>query len=255
MLPFFMRHYQSWIDRFVIFDDGSTDGSIEYLASFKNVEVRRFEREFEDSLVESHRFLYDTCWQESTGKADWVVVTNLDEHLFHPTPLKYLYDCKKNGVTAVPGLGFQMITDLFPRENQHLAHDVKLGMPWPQMSKLSLFDPNAISATNYAVGRHTAQPEGNAVYPAKDELLNLHFKYLGLDYLTERSRELKSGLQSVDIANKWGHRYLWDRNRIEVDFQLVKREAVDISQFCTFDLAMHSWWRKKDQADVHNKKG
>ena len=30
MLAFFFRHYDPWVDRYVIYDDGSTDGSLEY---------------------------------------------------------------------------------------------------------------------------------------------------------------------------------------------------------------------------------
>ena len=44
LLRFFFRHYDSLVDRFVMFDDGSTDGTIEYLRGKPKVEVRPFPR-------------------------------------------------------------------------------------------------------------------------------------------------------------------------------------------------------------------
>lgn len=243
ILPFFMRHYQPWVSRFVILDDNSADGSLEYLSRFGNVEVRRFERRHSDSLVASHRNLYDECWQESRGRADWVIVTNLDEHLFHPNLGRYLASCKKAGVTAIPGLGCQMVCDDFPPAGSHLCRVVTHGMPWLNMNKLSLFNPNEITATNYDVGRHKADPEGNVVYPVRDELLNLHFKYLGLPYLVERSAELKTGLRSRDIKNRWGHKYLWRKEEIERDFIAVKANSVDVMNSQPTDLVTRRWWR------------
>lgn len=244
ILPFFMRHYQPWISRFIIFDDGSTDGSLEFLSRFSNVEVRQFKRQHSDSLVDSHRDMYNTCWRKSRRRADWVVITNLDEHLYHPNLMSYLASSKKAGVTAIPGLGCQMVSDEFPSEEQQLCHSVTSGMPWSMMSKLSLFDPKQITATNYAVGRHSAQPAGNVVYPDRDELLNLHYKYLGLSYLKERSTELGSGLRSRDIEENWGHKYLWDEDKIRQDFMTVMENSINVMDAKPEQIITQRWWRE-----------
>jgi len=41
MMTFFLRHYENFIDRFVIFDDGSTDGTLEILRAHPKLELRR----------------------------------------------------------------------------------------------------------------------------------------------------------------------------------------------------------------------
>ena len=41
-------------------------------------------------------------------------------------------------------------------------------------SKLTLFDPSAITEIDYGVGRHDAGPTGRVIAPANDELLLLH---------------------------------------------------------------------------------
>jgi hypothetical protein len=107
MLGFFFRHYGQWVDRYIVYDDGSTDGSLDVLQRHPGVELRRFQRTRKDSFVLSHQALHDQAWKESRGKADWVIVTALDEHLHvkgRSMP-DYLADCARQGVTLVPALG------------------------------------------------------------------------------------------------------------------------------------------------------
>ena len=100
MLPFFFRHYDSFVDRYVVFDNGSTDGSLDILASHPKVELRRFERTVPDSFVQSHRELQNRVWKGSRGIADWVVVTAIDEHLEAKEDMgAYLSACTRAGIT------------------------------------------------------------------------------------------------------------------------------------------------------------
>ena len=82
MLGFFFRHYDPWVDRYVIYDDGSQDGSLDILRAHPKVELRRFERVDAESFVLSHTRMQEHSWKESRGRADWVVITAIDEHLW-----------------------------------------------------------------------------------------------------------------------------------------------------------------------------
>ena len=48
------RRQAAWIDRFVIYDDGSTDGSVEVLQAHPKVELQRLQRTDADLFVLSH---------------------------------------------------------------------------------------------------------------------------------------------------------------------------------------------------------
>lgn len=248
MLGFFFRHYDPWVERYVIFDDGSTDGSVERLAEHPRVELRTLEREHPDSLVLSLRHLYDNAWKESRGAADWVVVVNLDEHLYHADMPGYLESCRGAGVTAVPGLGFQMVSDSVPEPPARLADAVRTGVPWEPMCKLALFDPDAVEEINYAVGRHRADPAGTVVYPARDEVLNLHFKCLGLDYVDGRHAEQRTRLRERDLTQRWGHRYLLGRDETAGWLDELRQAAIDPIAMAAEPGAypVPRWWREAD---------
>src|SRR5579859_373080 len=99
MLPHFFRHYDGLVDRYFVFDNGSTDASLVLLNSHGRVELAHF-RVDTDSFVDEERRLSDTIWQRSRGEADWIVIVDIDEHLFHPDFRTYLATCSRQGVTA-----------------------------------------------------------------------------------------------------------------------------------------------------------
>ena len=72
-LPFFFRHYDGLVDRYVIYDDGSTDNTWAILQSHPKVDARRFVRSVPDSFALSEQALSNDCWKASAGEADWVM--------------------------------------------------------------------------------------------------------------------------------------------------------------------------------------
>src|SRR5688572_6249373 len=92
MLPYFFRHYDSLVNRYFIFDNGSTDRSVEMLKLNPKVTLGSFKVEG-DSFVIAALNHYNECWKQRRGQADWVIVCNIDEHIYHPDLKSYLSKC------------------------------------------------------------------------------------------------------------------------------------------------------------------
>lgn len=244
MLEFFFRHYESWVDRFFIYDDGSTDETLDYLAAKENTVVTPFERADPSSLILSGVALSNSVWKNSIGQADWVIVIDLDEHLTHPDMRAYLCEQYANGVTAIPALGYQMVSFKRPASGEFLARDYLMGAPWQQMSKLGPFRPEKITETNFSPGRHEARLEGEVLFPAKDEMINLHYKYMGLKETHDRHLSASERLCGQDKVNNWGHKYAWSQEELEADFEAFHRASIDVSKVDhhTFNRERR-WWR------------
>ena len=88
MLPFFFRHYDSLVDRYVIYDDGSTDRRSKCWPRTIAWRCGHSCAPIPIPTVMSGRILHDNVWKESRGHADWVIITAVDEHLYHPAGLK-----------------------------------------------------------------------------------------------------------------------------------------------------------------------
>ena len=231
MLPFFFRHYDQVVDQYFIFDDGSTDASLKILAEHPHVTVARNPRTVPGSFVLSARNLFNTCWKASRGRADWVIVTDIDEHLYHEHLGDYLARCASAGVTFVPALGFQMISEGPPSAGANLCLDYPMGAPWGQMMKASVFNPNAIEEMEYQPGRHRAAPSGQVLLPPVDELLLMHFKYLGFQHTRKRHRALSKRLGVIDRIHRFGHRYSWGEKRLRDDWDAFKERLMDTREF------------------------
>ena len=227
MLPYFFRNYEPWVQRFVFFDNGSTDGTQALLSARPNVVVRPFPWSYPNSFVLSQRKLQNTCSRESRGVADWVVVTAIDEHLYHPDMHEFLRRSARDGITCVPALGYEMVTKDFPAPDAHLVRDYRRGVPSRLLNKLRLFNPDEVKP-RMATGGHGANPAGHVVYPRRDELLLLHYKHLGVEYLVQRNALLDTGLRTGDRANRYGHHYTLDRGQIEANVEGLWRTAVDL---------------------------
>jgi hypothetical protein len=244
MLPFFFRHYDPWVDHYILYDDGSTDGTLGILAAHPRATVGRFQRVMPDSFVGSALLHHEQMWHRSRGQTAWVVLTAVDEHLWHPDMPGYLARCGAAGVTAIPALGFQMVSETFPAADETLAETRRLGAPYDMMNKLSIFDPDALAETRYISGRHRAAPTGRVVYPAADEVLNLHYKYLDRDRVAERHRLLDTGLRPLDRAEKVGLQYQWSRAELDADWEAFAARAGDY-RTAPIGPATHPdrWWR------------
>ena len=244
MLPFFFRHYNRFVTRYFIFDDGSTDQSLAIMQSQQNVEILQLVREYPDSFALSEQAVSNQCWKASRGAADWVIVTDIDEHLYYFDFLKLLSEYKTRGITFVPALGYQMISPNFPYPKEMLCETRTLGAPWEPMCKVSLFDPNAIEEINYGPGRHVATPIGNVRLASSDELLLLHYKYLDFSRTFARHQQLRSGLRARDFANGWGHKYSWSVAQFRDDWRAVAKNAVDIREHRLPDkrYPFEGWW-------------
>jgi len=228
MLPFFFRHYDTLISKYVIFDDSSCDGSLKLLHDNPRVVVEPFIRADPDSFALSELSLSNECWKRSRGCADWVIIVDIDEHVFHPDLPSLLRRYQAEGVSIIPALGYQMISEEFPPSDALLCESSTWGAPWKAYSKLTFFDPAAITEINYGIGRHGAYPTGRVRPPTHNELLLLHYKFLGFEQTLARHRRQRLGLRSKDLDNGWGSQYSWSEEVLRRAWDGCTRNMIDI---------------------------
>ena len=156
----------------------------------------------------------NNAWKKSRGKADWVIVVDTDEFLYHPDLAGCLKSYRQKGITISTPVGYDMISDTFPKTEGMIYDEVKFGIQYNTFDKMCIFDPNAIFEINYALGCHKADPRGVLNFDINRELKLLHFNLMGLDYLLERFASRKARLSEYQIKHGFGVHFLLPKDEI-----------------------------------------
>jgi hypothetical protein len=230
ILPFFLDHYVPWVDRFVVFDDGSDDGTAETLARHPKVDLRPFPPKG-TSFVLAARALWQEVWKESRGRADWVVVTNVDEFHYHPEGMAaYLRRCTSEGVTIIHPRGYEMYGDRFPPSGTHLVEQLPNGVAMFGQDKRQLFSPDAITEINFEPGRHSCAPTGRVVEPRTVEASLMHYKYVDPHaYTIPRQQMLGQRLLPDDLRRGFGMQYRLSAEQLLNSFDWLKMHATRVA--------------------------
>jgi hypothetical protein len=226
MIPFFLRHYEPLVDRIVIFDDSSTDRSVELLMASPKVEARQLGQR--ESFIIRQQAELNHCWKESRGRADWVIIVDMDEHIYHRDLREHLRRCTEEGITMLEPVGYDMVSEDFPPSSSTLSESIRRGVRSFLLDKKAVFGPNAIEDVNYAPGRHASRPSGHLRFPENREVMLLHYKHLGLDYLIPRSNALRGRRTEFERARGWSLHYSRTADEIRQDFEEMLRNAEDL---------------------------
>lgn len=224
MLPHFFNHYDKIVNAYFIFDNNSRDNTAELIRANRKATLDTIEVQG-NSFVEFATLFYNKVWKKSRGKADWVIICNIDEFFYHEKGFRnYLKKAYSEGYTMIQSEGFEMIAENFPDDySKKIYESVQFGTKSQVMSKQEIFNPNKIIEINFLPGRHSHEATGEV--KVADGCKLLHFKYIGMEYWLPRQNELKQGLREKDIENQWGHQYLWEDDKKIKFFEDLKKNA------------------------------
>ena len=195
LMPYFLRHYAPQVDRLVMLDGGSTDGSRELIEACPNAEVQ--DSPFKDGGYDEYAFvdyIAGKC-REARGAADWAVVVDADEFLYASEGLHAaLAEYRRQYVRAVKAIGYQMVAAEFPTGDGQLTDLVCSGVRDQEYDKLVAFDPelNVI----WSPGRHGHRINA---WVHQMGLKLLHYRYFGTDWLAERNAQNYARRSESDI--------------------------------------------------------
>ena len=200
ILPFFLKYYFSFADEIVVYDNSSTDNSVEIVNSYENTRVVRYNTGgIRDDIL---LVMKNNIWKEARARFDFVIMVDTDEFIYYPDMKKLLRYCKKTGKTIMKPTGFNMVSEKLPRYDLPITDQVRNGVYEWHENKCCVFDPNKIREINYTVGAHKCVPRGRVRWFRSPDLKLLHYKYLSKEtYL----RRIKDSRQSdVNRKNNWG---------------------------------------------------
>lgn len=220
ILPHLLKHYLSFCDKVHIMDNYSTDSSIDIINSFDNTEIIQYDS---NSQVRDDIYIQikNNCWKRSIGIADYVIVGDADEFLYHEDIKNFIQKSFDDGVTIFRPEGYHMIAD----ENFELNNDdnilekVTQGLQVHVLDKLMMFNCNKLKEINYSFGCHNASPVGEVNLSDNKGLKMLHYKFLGIKDHLFRNNIRRERLSDFNKKYGLGSYYLYTDIEVEQDYK------------------------------------
>ena len=206
ILPFTLDYYSTFCDKIFVWDNMSTDNSDKIYKKYPNVIVKKWSS---DNTINDLRYkqIKSTCYREiSRNEADWVIVCDCDEILYHPNLINKLKELKDRNIDTPKIDGRDMVSEVFPvYDGELITSKIKYGSStYEPMCKNILFNPK--KDIEFGFGGHS--------YHCRDcsttndfELNLLHYKFLSLDYVSGRYKILNSRLSDYNKKTGFGSHY------------------------------------------------
>lgn len=178
LIPYIFRHYDSFVDRYFIYNNRSTDKTKNLLMRNPKVTVIDTDairdeclfRDFKNSVYKKH------------GECDWAIVVDADEFVYHSDIKILLESFKQQNITVVKTQGYQMFSESFIKSDKQIYEAMNQGCESKLYSKCCIFRPGI--DINYMEGAHACNPSGYVKY-SEPEIKLLHYKVLGLSFINE----------------------------------------------------------------------
>lgn len=199
LLPHFLRHYEAWVDSFIVWDNGSTDRTAEIAQAHPKVDHRVFQTESYDEISVLQR-LHDSKL-ESAGWFDWCLFPDVDEFIT-PWTTKSVREILGNtdAEVLVPrGWCLMQTKDDPPIDwSRNLLAQRRYGYMSTMWSKPIIIRPEAHAS--FQPGKHLLRRRPSRIYAAH-ELLLLHVEQIDFDHWVYRKN--RRPLSERNIRNKW----------------------------------------------------
>lgn len=192
ILPFVRQYWERLgVDKVVVYDNGSNDGSIEYLKELSYVDLRHFDTTGQNDVVQKE--LKEKAYKELKDSYDIIVISDMDE-------VFYFYDFKvtvgqfiKGGYNCMVTPIYSLCEDSKPLYEEgkylhqlcHKFYKQRMNhmKGFDKVSKISIFNCKITDSVSMSVGQHYVYTNPSMRIMLANDGICLHIdKGFGVDY-------------------------------------------------------------------------
>lgn len=233
IIPFVIQYWKRFARHVYVYDNGSTDKSIELLSQYPDwITIEHFDSESEGFDDITNLKIKNDCWKGSD--ADWVVVCDFDECLYSKNLTEFLGNLDRNDFSVIAPQWTDVWSKDFPEYDEgKLCHEITDGVVPDKrnhLHKCILFKPGATKEMNYGAGCHFCRHVGEGkTGMLNDGIYLVHLKNLGIDYRIKRYGQLKERLSERNKRYGFGVHYFQSDDEIRKEFEEnLKKEKLKI---------------------------
>lgn len=237
ILPWCIDYWKRVADKVIVFDNYSTDSSIDILSKEDFIEIKKFKTDGQDDVMQA--WIKNTKWQQYKDEYDYIIWTDTDELLYSDDLDSILDEMDKGGYNVLGCPIYALCEDSKPNyEDGKLLHQLchkfyKQRMnhqpPYEHLAKFSLFNPKLITETGFSVGQHIANFKPSMKMYETDKAFILHVDK-GFGVIEKYKIRQKMNKHLSDTNRKYGLCYEYGN-----DFETLKKEYEN-NQSKSFDI-------------------
>lgn len=240
ILPFVKQYWEKLeVDKVVVFDNGSTDGSIEYLQQFDWIEVRHFDSDGQNDIIQ--KSIKEQAYMELKDQYDIIIISDMDE-CFYFNDFKALgqrmidegYNC-----LVVPNYALcedykpQYNDDLLLHEQCHMFYKQKLNHMngFEELSKISIFNCKATDKVSMSVGQHYVMTSPRMMVMLSKDGFCLHIdKGFGIDYKFKVRQKMNDNLSQTNKNSGMCVEYSKSYEELEKEYVKNQKNSFDLNK-------------------------
>lgn len=219
IIPHVLSYYKPIARNITFLDNCSTDSS---RAFFDSANCRVIDTGINELNDIKNLTIKQECYKNSD--ADFVIVSDMDEIVYHPDLIALLEQYKEKGITLPRVRGYTMVS----RHGYPIGKitNVKTGVLAKNYAKQIIFNPRI--HINWSVGQHVAHSL-NATQSEMEDIAILHYKFMDRDEIHKRKKMYAERLSFENKKFNLGIHYeTYDYEETEKWFDSHLKEAIRV---------------------------
>ena len=240
ILPFVSKYWERIADKVVVYDNGSTDGSLEYLAKLPYVEIRHFDSEGQNDVIQKQ--VKEQAYLEYKDAFDIIIMSDMDE-VFYFYNFKALegkiidegYNCM---VTPI----YSLCEDFKPQYEEgkllhqqcHKFYRQKMNhmKGFEKVSKISIFNTRITDKVNMSVGQHFVSTSPSMRIMLSNDGFCLHIdKGFGVDYKYNIRQKMNANLSEDNKKFGMCVEYADSYEKLKREYGYNQEKSFDLNDF------------------------
>jgi len=239
ILPFVRQYWERIGCDVVVYDNGSTDGSLEYLSKLPYVTVRHFDSEGHNDVIQKQ--VKEQAYQEHKDQYDFIIISDMDE-------VFYFYDFNALQAQMIAGGYNILMTPIYALceagkpiyDDSKLLHQIchkfyKQRMNhmngFDKYSKLSIFNTKVTDKITMSVGQHYVYTSPQMMILLDKQSFCLHInRGFGADYYAKVRHQMGKNLSKTNLMGGMGVEYLNSVEKLKEDYLNNQKNSFDINK-------------------------
>lgn len=238
ILPFVKQYWERLQCDVVVYDNGSTDGSLEYLQSLPYVTVKHFDSDGQNDPLQKQ--IKEQAFLQLKDQYDIIILSDMDEVFYFENAEKELDKMVKGNYDVMLLPLFSLCEDFKPQpQEDKLLHQLCHKFYKQRMNhtggldsytKFSIFNTKNIQFISMSVGQHFVNviPTQNTMIG--EDAFGLHIdKGFGIDYYLNKRKKMGANLSQTNIKCGMAIEYLKSEEDSIKEYKEHQAKCFDIN--------------------------